>query len=149
MSSARDRARELARRLNLLMDTVASETGTPFTFEQVAERMHAEGINLSRGRWYYMLSGEGALTEDLSLLRALSRMFGVPDDYLLADQLTGLPDRIDSQLELVRALRASKINSFAARTLGPLSPEGTRELAEAIDREMARQLPKGTADRKP
>jgi hypothetical protein len=47
-----------------------------------------------------------------------------------------LPERIDSQLEFVKSLRAARVKSFAARTLGDVSPETLRLISEYLNKDI-------------
>ncbi|WP_051388790.1 hypothetical protein [Arthrobacter sp. 35W] len=126
----------LARRLNLLMDVVVAERGTPVTFREVQDQLAAQGISLSRARWFYMKDGTGRLVSDRRLLSAICEIFGVDPAYLLGESDSELPQRIDSQLEFVKSLRAARVKSFAARTLGDVSPETLRAITEYLNRDI-------------
>jgi hypothetical protein len=108
---------QLARRLNLLLDAAVAERGKPVTFREVQAELATRGIKLSRARWFYMKEGTGRLVSDPVLLSELCSIFKVNPSYLTDDD-TELPERIDSQLEFVKSLRAARVKSFAARTLG-------------------------------
>ncbi len=126
----------LARRLNLLLDTVVAERGTPVTFREVQEKLAAKGVALSRARWFYMKDGSGRLVSDARVLSGICEIFGVDADYLLSDSGSELPERIDSQLEFVKSLRAARVKSFAARTLGDVSPETLRAITEYLNKDI-------------
>lgn len=139
--TVRARALELARRLNLLHDVYASENnGKPLGFSELRERLEARGVNLSEGRWAYMLSGQGALTTDTRLLSALADVFEVDASYLLDWNDPELPQRILANRELVAALRRNKIIRAAGRSLGPLSAESISALSKIIDAEMSKDF---------
>ena len=121
---------ELARRLNLLLDVVVAERGQPVTFREVQAKLQDKGIKLSRARWFYMKDGTGRLVSDPALLRALCEIFNVDPTYLLGGDGADLPQRIDSQLEFVKSLRAARVKTFAARTLGDVSPETLQAITE-------------------
>lgn len=129
---------ELARRLNLLLDVVVAERGQPVTFREVQEKLAGKGIKLSRARWFYMKDGTGRLVSDPELLSALCEIFNVDPAYLAAGEATDLPERIDSQLEFVKSLRAARVKTFAARTLGDVSPETLRAITEYLNRDISR-----------
>lgn len=139
--TVRARARELARRLNLLQDVHASEhNGKPLGFSELRERLEARGVNLSEGRWAYMLTGEGALTTDSRLLSELAEIFEVDPSYLLDWDDPELPERILANRELIAAFRRNKIIKAAARSLGPLSPASISALSKIIDAEMSQDF---------
>ena len=129
---------ELARRLNLLLDVVVAERGKPITFREVHAELAARGVAISRARWFYMKDGTGRLVSDPPLLRAICEIFRVDASYLLDGGTADLPERIDSQLEFVRSLRAARVKSFAARTLGDVSPETLRAITEYLNRDIRR-----------
>lgn len=127
---------ELARRLNLLLDIAVAERGKPVTFREVQEQLASKGVKLSRARWFYMKDGTGRLVSEPELLTALSEMFNVDPSYLLPGSDAALPERIDSQLEFVKSLRAARVKSFAARTLGDVSPETLRLISEYLNKDI-------------
>lgn len=130
---------ELARRLNLLLDVVVAERGQPITFREVQEQLADRGIKLSRARWFYMKDGTGRLVSDPALLTALCEIFSVDPAYLLDADTADLPQRIDSQLEFVKSLRAARVKTFAARTLGDVSPETLRAITEYLNKDISRR----------
>ena len=130
---------ELARRLNLLLDVVVAERGQPVTFREVQQKLAEKGIKLSRARWFYMKDGTGRLVSDPALLGALCDIFNVDPAYLLGSDDADLPERIDSQLEFVKSLRAARVKTFAARTLGDVSPETLRAITEYLNRDISRR----------
>lgn len=142
--TVRARALGLARRLNLLQDVHASENnGKPLGFAELRDRLEVRGVNLSEGRWAYMLSGQGALTTDARLLSELADIFEVDPSYLLDWDDPELPDRILANRELIAALRRNKIIKAAARSLGPLSPASISALSKIIDTEMSKDFRDG------
>ncbi|MCB5291335.1 hypothetical protein BJQ90_00759 [Arthrobacter sp. SO3] len=128
---------QLARRLNLLLDVVVAERGKPVTFREVQAELEARGIKLSRARWFYMKEGTGRLVSDPALLTELCNIFNVDPSYLIGDS-ADLPQRIDSQLEFVKSLRAARVKTFAARTLGDISPETLMAISEYLNKDIDR-----------
>lgn len=115
---------------------VVAEGNKPYTYREIADALRAEGISLSRARWAYMLNGEGPLVTNEALLGALARFFQVDPGYLVgADD--DLPERIDSQLRFIRALRARRVRNFAARTLHDVSPDTLRSITALLERDIA------------
>lgn len=152
------RGAELARRLNLLLDVVVAERGSPVTFREVQEGLAAQGVKLSRARWFYMKEGNGRLVTDSVLLSAICGIFNVDPSYLLSGEETDLPVRIDSQLDFVRSLRAVRVRAFAERALGDVSPETLRVITEYLNKDIglhprgeqaAVSLPAGSEDGRP
>lgn len=137
----RARAVELARRLNLLQDAYTSEHGDRVLgFGELRENLSARGVNLSEGRWTYMLSGDGPLTTDAKLLTELASIFDVDPSFLLDWEDPQLPARILAQRGLVETLRRNKLTRVAARSLGPLTPESILAISQMIDSQMARDF---------
>jgi hypothetical protein len=113
---------DLARKINLLLDTAEAE-GRKIAFNQVRDAMGAAGTPLSRARWHYMRAGTGPAVKKVELLQNLARFFGVNENYLLdSDQTT---------------MRANKVRNFAARQLDGLSPETLLQIRDIIDQQLA------------
>jgi hypothetical protein len=72
-------------------------------------------------------------------LSALCEIFNVDPSYLLGSNGGDLPERIDSQLEFVKSLRAARVKTFAARTLGDVSPETLRAISEYLNKDISRR----------
>ncbi|MDB5243422.1 MAG: hypothetical protein JWP57_4047 [Spirosoma sp.] len=128
----------LARRLNLLLDVVEAERGRPVTFREIQKELAGRRIRLSRARWFYMKDGSDRLVRSPELLAGLCSIFGIEPAYLLDLEGTDLPDRIESQLEFVKALRAARVKSFAVRTLGDVSPGTLRAISGYLNEDIAR-----------
>jgi hypothetical protein len=126
----------LARRLNLLLDAVVAERGTPVTFREVQEKLAERGIGMSRARWFYMKDGSGRLVTDKRVLTGICEMFGVDPTYLLDAESPELPESIQARLELVKSLRVARVRAFAARTLGDVAPETLRAISEYLNRDL-------------
>ncbi|WP_424468077.1 hypothetical protein [Pseudoclavibacter helvolus] len=117
------------------MDVVQADDGEPYTYRLIAERLKEQGITLSRARWAYILSGEMYDVKDRPLLEGLARIFDVPASYLLSDS-GEVPERVNSQLEFVRSLRARRVKAFAARTLDGVSPETLKAITDFLNRDI-------------
>lgn len=127
---------ELARKLNLLLDVVVAEGNTPYTYKQIAAGLQEKGLSLSRARWAYMITGDGALVTDVDLLTGIGEFFRIPPEYLLGSD-GDLPERVDSQLAFVKSLRAKRVVNFAARILGDVSPETLRSITALLTEDMS------------
>lgn len=127
---------ELARKLNLLLDVVVAEGNTPHTYREIADDLRAKHLSLSRARWAYMIAGTGPLVTDADLLTGIAEFFQIPPAYLLGSD-DDVPERVDSQLAFVKKLRAQRVVSFAARTLGDVSPETLRHITELLEDDIA------------
>lgn len=133
---ARQAATELlANRLRTLLDVAEAATGQEVTYTDISEYLAGRDISLSRGRWSYILNGHRYI-EDVVLLDAISDFFEVPHGYLRGDE--DAPEHVTAQLDLVRAMRAARVRSFAARTLGDLSPETLGAITKYLDKEVSR-----------
>ncbi|MFF2277940.1 hypothetical protein [Agromyces sp. NPDC058126] len=128
------RKEELARRLNLLLASLVSARGVPYTYEEVAAHVSQQGQRLTRKRWNYMLRADGPLVTDNRLFGALSTLFGVDPEYLITWGPDGKPGHVEAQLEFIHALRTNKVTQIAARTLsGEISADGLRQLSSLLD----------------
>jgi len=132
--------RELAQKLNLLMDTIATEQGKEYTYADIRAVLESRGHKLSRTSWHFMLMGTGRLPSNTALLRAIAELFGVDREYLVPGS-TEVPERITAQLEAVKKLRAAKVKQFATRTLGDMSPEAVAAIGRILDEDSATKRP--------
>lgn len=128
---------ELSRKLELLLDVVVAEGGEPYKVSDIQEALAAQGVSLSRARWFYMREASGPLVKDRKLLSALANFFGVPEDYL-TDSGSEIPQRVEAQLKLLKSMRAAEVKSFAVRALGELSPESIEAITKVLDEELKR-----------
>lgn len=130
-ASALRRAQTLARKINLLLDTVMTESGQPFEYPAVRDAAKEAGYYISRTRWSMLKAGrEQAVPEEC--LRAVSAVFDVDPEYLLQED-GNLPEQVEAELALVRSLRRAEVRNFAARSLGPVDPKLMQEIARLID----------------
>lgn len=127
-------AQMLARKLSLLLDVAAALDRAP-TFTEIQDALEQWGVRLSRARWGYMIAGTGTVVRDRALLAALSRFFGVDEEFLCSDTAE-LPPAVAAQLDLVRALRAARVKHFAMRTLGDVSPRTLQAITAFLDEEI-------------
>lgn len=124
----------LSQRLRLLVDLYCVEHGVELKYGEVAAALEKQGVSLSRARWSYMLNGHRTV-DDPDLLAGLAEFFGVSADFLLRNG--PVPDRLEAQLDLIRAMRVSKVRSFAARTLGDVSPRTLNAITQFLDEEVS------------
>ncbi len=122
----------LSRKLHLLIDTIATESGDEYTYPEIRKALEDRGFSLSRTSWHFMLTGTYRFPSNYDLLRALAEIFGVDAEYLVPGH-TGVPERITAQLEAVRRMRAERVQSFAARTLGDVSPGAVEAIRKILD----------------
>jgi hypothetical protein len=132
--------RELAQKLTLLIDTIATEKGQEFTYPDVKAALEARGHKLSRTSWHFMLTGTGRLPSNNDLLRAIADVFGVNNEYLVQGNLE-VPARITAQLEAVKKMRVARVRQFATRTLGDMSPEALAAIEKILDEDIDKKKP--------
>jgi transcriptional regulator with XRE-family HTH domain len=126
------RAATLARKINLLLDTIMSESGEPFDYPAVSAAAQAQcGYYISRTRWSLLKAGkEQVVPKDA--LRAIATVFDVDPEYLLQDD-GPLPEQVEAELNLLRSMRRAEVRNFAARALGDIDPEALRAIAKILD----------------
>ncbi|WP_229780431.1 hypothetical protein [Arthrobacter sp. BL-252-APC-1A] len=126
------RAEILARKINLLLDTIRSESGQPFEYNAIRDAAQEQsGYYISRTRWSLLKSGKEQVVPD-EALRAIAEVFDVNPEYLLQED-GPLPERIEAELELLRSMRRAEVRNFAARALGQVDPEALRKIAQILD----------------
>ena len=128
-------AEDLAKRLRLLMDVAVAESGTEPTYSQIAGYLQERGTNLSRSRWTYMVNGH-RYVQDPAVFEGLAAFFDVDAAFLLGEDGAATPEKVSAQLDLVRSMRAAKVKSYAARTLGDISPKALHAITKFLDEEM-------------
>lgn len=125
----------LEKRLRLLLDVKTAETGVEPSYSEIAAFLKARGTNLSRSRWTYMVNGHRKV-EDPEVFAGLAEYFDVDVDFLTGHGDASTPEKVNAQLDLVRAMRAAKVKSYATRTLGDLSPATLEAITKFLDEEM-------------
>ena len=130
-AAALRRAETLARKINLLLDVIMSDSGKPFDYAAIRDGAQKAGYYLSRTRWSLLKSGKEQVVPD-EALRAIAAVFDVNPDYLLLED-GSLPERVEAELELLRSMRRAEVRSFAARALGPVDPEALKAIAKILD----------------
>ena len=136
-------AEDLAKRLRLLLDVAEAETGSEPTFAQIAAFLETRGTNLSRSRWTYIVNGH-RYVQDATLLEGLAAFFDVDPAFLAGSNGAETPAKVSAQLDLVRSMRAARVKSYAARTLGDISPDALRAISRFLDAEVAQRPPDGS-----
>lgn len=138
-------AQVLASRLRLLLDAKALMLGHEPTSAEVIAAVTCWGVPLSRSRWDYMVNGR-RYVDDPALREALAAYFSVDAHYLDPSYDGPLPEGLEAQLDLVRAMRAAKVKSFAMRVLGDVSPDTMRAITRHLDRDIERGPEKSDDD---
>ena len=129
-------AEDLAKRLRLLLDVAIAETDLEPTYSQIAAFLEERGANLSRSRWTYMVNGH-RYVQDQAIFEGLAEFFDVDAAFLLGAEGAETPARVSAQLDLVRSMRAARVKSYAARTLGDISPNALQAISKFLDEEIA------------
>ncbi|HEY9424801.1 MAG TPA: hypothetical protein VIP54_08380 [Microterricola sp.] len=129
-------AEDLAKRLRLLLDVAIAETDLEPTYSQIAAFLEARGVNLSRSRWTYMVNGH-RYVQDQAIFEGLAEFFDVDAAFLMGAEGAETPARVSAQLDLVRSMRAARVKSYAARTLGDISPNALQAISRFLDEEIA------------
>jgi transcriptional regulator with XRE-family HTH domain len=129
-------AEDLAKRLRLLLDVAVAETGSEPTFAQIAAFLEERGTNLSRSRWTYIINGH-RYVQDRALFEGLAAFFDVDPAFLAGSKGAETPAKVSAQLDLVRSMRAARVKSYAARTLGDISPNALQAISRFLDAEVA------------
>lgn len=118
----------LAARLKRLFETVHPPGRGPYSNEEVARAIRAEGGDISRAYLSYLRNGDRD-NPTLQHLEALARFFGVPPAYFFDD---GVAAETDAQLEIVAALQDIGVRSVALRVAG-LSQKGLHAVSAMIE----------------
>lgn len=129
-------AEDLAKRLRLLLDVAVAETGSEPTYSQIAAFLERRGTKLSRSRWTYMVNGH-RFVQDRALFDGLAAFFDVDAEFLMGAEGAETPAKVSAQLDLVRSMRAARVKSYAARTLGDISPNALQAISRYLDEEIA------------
>jgi transcriptional regulator with XRE-family HTH domain len=118
----------LAIRLNHLFETVHPPGRGPYSNEEVARAIRAQGGDISRAYLSYLRNGERT-NPTLQHLDALARFFGVTPAYFFNDDVAA---EVSAELELAVALRDAGVRAVALRAAG-LSPRGLHAVAAMIE----------------
>lgn len=135
-------AEDLAKRLRLLLDVAVAESGAEPTYAEIAAFVQSRGVSLSRSRWTYMVNGH-RYVQDRPLFEGLAEYFEVDASFLAGDHDAPMPEKVAAQLDLVRSMRHAKVRSYAARTLGDLSPEALQAISRFLDAEAEQRVGSG------
>jgi transcriptional regulator with XRE-family HTH domain len=106
----------LADRLNRLFAAVHPRGRGPYSNEEVARAVRAQGGDISKQYIAYLRKGERD-NPRLHHLEALARFFGVPAAYFFDDEAAS---RIDEEIGRLEALRAAGVRQPELRALDDL-----------------------------
>jgi transcriptional regulator with XRE-family HTH domain len=115
-------------RLNRLFETVHPPGRGPYSNEEVARAIRAEGGGISRAYLSYLRNGDRD-NPTLQHLEALARFFGVPAAYFFDESIA---DETYAQSEVALALRDAGVRSVALKVAG-LSPQGLHAVSAMIE----------------
>lgn len=124
---------DLAAKLNTLFDTMHPRGAAPLSNYAAARGIKQKtGINITPQYLGQLRTGKKS-NPTMKNLKAIAEYFGVSARYLLEP---GPNAEIESQLEMLRAMREAGVSGIAARAAG-LSPEARRDIAAILDRARA------------
>lgn len=130
-SAGRRRPETLARKVELLLDTILAENGKPFDYPSVRDGARKSGFYVSLEQWELLTAGkEQALPDEL--LRALAAVFGVNAEYLLQDD-GPLPEHVEAELILLGSMRRAGVRSIRTCQSGHIDAATLREIARILD----------------
>jgi hypothetical protein len=75
--------------------------------------------------------------QDRPLFEGLAAFFDVDAGFLAGDAGAETPAKVSAQLDLVRSMRAARVKTYAARTLGDISPNALQAISRFLDAEMS------------
>lgn len=124
-----DAESELATKLNKLFDVMRRPTDPQLSNAAAAvEITRQTGVSISPAYLWQLRNGVKT-NPTVQHLRAIAEFFGVPASYLIDSDADA---KINSQLNLLQALRDSGVRDLAMRASG-LTPEAITSLAAMVD----------------
>lgn len=124
-----DERQTLAARIDRLLTTVHPEGRGPYTYEEVAEGIRAQGGPTISAQYLNQLHRGRRDNPTKQHLEALARFFGVPVAYFFDETQAGL---VDEEVALLKVIRDGEVKDLALRTL-ELGPEARRSVAAIIE----------------
>jgi transcriptional regulator with XRE-family HTH domain len=121
--------RTLAEKLQHLFASVKPAGRGEYSNHEVATAIEAAGGPTISATYIWQLRKGLRTNPTLNHLEALAHFFGVPTSYFLDDAKAA---EIDSQLELLAALRDSDVQAIALRASG-VSSEGLKAIVAMLD----------------
>ncbi|MEV8070539.1 helix-turn-helix domain-containing protein [Streptomyces sp. NPDC085995] len=123
------RGGSLADKLNHLFVHMKPAGRAPYSVEEVARAISADGIPIS-GSYLWLLRRGQRDNPTLRHLEGIARFFGVPPAYFFDDRVA---ETVNEELALLAALRDAKVQRVALRTAG-LSAKSLQSISEVIER---------------
>lgn len=127
----RRRAERLARKVELLLDTITAESGKPFDYPAVRDAAQTSGFYVSQERWDLLKAGkEQSLPE--KFVRVLAGVFDVNPQYLLEED-GPLSERVEAELILLRSMRRAGVRNLHACHGDQVDAATLRAIANILD----------------
>lgn len=124
-------AERLARKIELLLDTIMAESGKPFGYPAVRDAARESGFYVSQERWDLFKAGkEQSLPEEF--VRMLARIFDVNPEYLLEEN-GPLSERVEAELILLRSMRRAGVRNLHACHGDQVDVATLRAIANILD----------------
>jgi transcriptional regulator with XRE-family HTH domain len=124
-----EQPRTLAEKLQHLFVSVKPAGRGEYSNHEVATAIEAAGGPTISATYVWQLRKGLRTNPTLNHLEALAAFFGVPTSYFLDEAKA---DEINSQLELLTALRHAEVQAIAMRASG-VSPEGLKAIVTMLD----------------
>lgn len=119
----------LADKLDLLLRAVTSEQGRPYSYAEVAAKIHElTGETISANAIWKLHKGQ-VDNPKKKTIEGLAAVFGVPPSYFFDEQTA---HDVAEQLHLLRAMRESGVRGAQLRAFLDLSPESQALVADVI-----------------
>lgn len=75
--------------------------------------------------------------QDPAVFEGLAAFFDADAAFLMGLDGAATPEKVSAQLDLVRSMQAARVKSYAARTLGDVSPKALQAITKFLDEEMS------------
>jgi transcriptional regulator with XRE-family HTH domain len=122
-------ARKLAGRLHQLV----ASANSAFVLDELTSAVSSQGAALPVEDWEGLLNPPAQVVRASErVLLAIAQFFRVDPRYLLDARFDEVASRVEAELDVKAALRDKGIDGISFRTLGAVSPEALRAIAEAI-----------------
>lgn len=123
-------AEMLARKINILLDTIMTDSGKRFEYLDVRDCAKEAGYYISRTRWELLKAGKEQVVPE-ECLHALAAVFGVDPDYLVQED-GELPEQVRTEMGRLRRLRIDEVRDYASRSLKLVDPEALRAITATL-----------------
>ncbi len=127
--SAQPPPKNLAEKLDRLFRAIHPRGRGEYTYREVAAGIRQRGLAPISGTYVWQLRTGQRTNPTMKHVEGLAAFFGVPVNYFFHDDVA---TRVDTELDLIVALRETPIRHIALRASG-LSPESLSAIAEMIE----------------